>query len=186
MPSLHTQAAPAEPAMSPRQLRRHRIAIVAGVAALVALGVFWVLVLTGQLTPSNPDRLADRAWARRAEATCKPVATAIAKLPNAGEARDVAQRIDGLAKATALLRPMVAKLASSLPASTGDQKAVRGWLADWQIYLADREAYIDALRREGGRAKPLFRSIHGTTADQTITSFADLNSMSSCATPLDL
>lgn len=169
-----------------RQLVWHRIAIVGGVGAFVALGVFWALALTGKLTPHNPDRLGDRAWAKRAEATCKPVEDAIAKLPNAGKARTPVDRADALDRGSAWLRVMVTKLRADRPDSPDGRRTVRAWLDDWQVYLEDRQAFSHNLRAKGGRAKPLFRAVHGSTAKQTITDFAQANSIPSCGAPLDL
>lgn len=178
--------APLRSDASRRRLAWHRIAILGGVGAFVALGVFWALALTGTLTPHNPDRLGDRTWARRAEAICKPVEDEIAKLPNAGAAKNAADRADALDRGTALLRGMVTKLRADLPESADGRRTVRAWLDDWHVYLEDRQAFSDNLRAKGGRAKPLFRSIHGSTAKETITDFAELNSISSCGAPLDL
>jgi hypothetical protein len=174
-----------DPAIPAAKLRQHHWAVIGGIGAFVVLAIFWALVFTGTLTPKNPDRLADRAWVHRTDAQCKKVQDAINRLPNAGKATSAAARADSLQRGSDLLTGLVADVRADQP-DTADQRAVvRSWLADWDFYLADRAAYIHALRTEGGSAKPLMRPIHGSTAKQTITDFADANGMGNCEAPLD-
>lgn len=172
-------------AVPPEKLHRHHWAVIGGLGAFVALAVFWALVFTGTLTPKNPDRLHDRAWVQRADARCKKVQDAINRLPNAGKVSSAAARADSLERGSDLLTAMVADFRADPPSSTDEASVVRSWLADWNFYLGDRAAYIQALRTQGGSAKPLLRPIHGSTAKQTITDFADANGMSDCDAPLD-
>lgn len=168
-----------------RRQGRRRTAILAGSGVFVVMVVFWALVFTGMLTPHNPDRLPDRAWAKRSDAICEPVTNVIAALPNAGRARSGADRANTLDKGTAMLQNMLTALETNRPNTTDGQKTVAAWLADWHIYMGDREAFSNNLRREGGKAKPLFTQVHGSTAKQRITDFADANSMQNCEAPID-
>ena len=56
---------------------------------------------------------------------------------------------------------------------------------DWRTYLADRQAYVEALRA-GSEAAPEFTARGGRAISTTIDHFADVNDMADCATPRDL
>ena len=170
----------------PGPSRRRAFALLAGFGVFAAMIVYWALVFTGTLTPKNPDKLADRTWAKRSDAACTPYYNAVGKLPNAGTAKTGEQRAAVLDQGTAMVREMVGKLETIQP-NTADQRAtVAKWLADWQLYIKDRDAFAANLRRIGGDAQPLFTANRDGNSKQAITDFADANSMYNCEPPIDM
>ena len=66
-----------------------------------------------------------------------------------------------------------------------DARITALWLADWRTHLADRDRYVAAL--ESGSTEPAqFTARGGRSITTTIDHFAEVNSMPSCATPLDV
>jgi hypothetical protein len=165
--------------------RRARLAIGTGVAAFVAIGIFWVLVFTGAISQKNPDRLSDRAWVARTEQRCKPVRDGIDNLPNAGNAKTADQRAATLDEGTGRLDRLVTDMAGDLPGPADEQRVVKLWLDDWHVYLNDRRTYAAALRSHAD-AQPLFTARHGESVKDAITNFADVNDMGGCEPPTDM
>jgi hypothetical protein len=63
---------------------------------------------------------------------------------------------------------------------------MEGWLADWRIYLIDREDYAERLATDPEARLLLDESQLGDPVDKTIEIFAQVNGISDCATPGDL
>ena len=164
----------------------NRIAVGAGIAAFLLIAMFWAAIFGGVFTRPNPDQLADASWATKAAAICKPAAAAIADLPNATTASSASARADLLDRGTEVLVPMVEQLdALPLPTSTDDQTIVKGWRADWKVYLQDRRNFATALRHDP-KAKPLLTETHGGWDTDAIDTMARANDIASCATPGDM
>lgn len=166
--------------------RTNRIAVGAGIAGFLIMGLFWAAIFAGKFNSRNPDAMRDQAWTSNAEYICTPAATAISKLPNATTTKSAAERADLLDQGTAMLTPMVAKLRQiQRPAHALDQKIVDGWLQDWEIYLGDRKAYAQALRKDPA-AKPLLTETHGGWDTDAIDAMARANNLDSCVSPPDM
>ena len=164
----------------------NRLAIWAGVAAFVVFGLYWVAIFTGQFHLTNPDKLHDAAWGKRVQTICQPAATYINNLPNASTSKIAIQRADLLDKGTAALVPMVRRLeAAEPPATAKEQAVVAAWLKDWNVYLGDRTAFAEALRKNPV-AKPLLTQTHGGWDTDAIDEMANANNAPDCATPQDM
>ena len=108
-------------ATAPVRRRRLRPAVVAVLVALAALAVMWVYILFFADT-ANPNRLADRAWAKQAETICKGYADQIKVLPDATMFADVKPKAEAMRQravvgkqVTDLLTAMVAGLRATPP-----------------------------------------------------------------------
>lgn len=167
-------------------LRRRSTQVVVAVivAAMVAMWglVLYRAVFEGREAP--PDRLGDPAFATAAQARCDAALGDVAALPAATDSTSAADRADVVDEANASFAAMLVDLAALAPAGE-DGEIVTEWLADWRTYLADREAYADALR-----ADPEARLLVTAKDSQQITEFIDAfaadNRMTACATPLDV
>tara|TARA_B100000029_G_scaffold205678_1_gene203544 strand:+ start:178 stop:702 length:525 start_codon:yes stop_codon:yes gene_type:complete len=166
----------------------HRTLVLrAFLAVLVgAMGVLWVYAFF--LAPSgNPDRVEDRAWATAAEARCAQALSEIALLPTAASAPDPATRADDLDEATAVVRAMVDDLAALSGGTEDDRDLVAHWLADWEVYVADRLSHAERLRTEGD-VKPLLTALASGAGSvlERMNGFARVNDMESCLDPGDM
>lgn len=154
---------------------------------IVATVVFWLWIFSGAPKRSNPDRLADRAYVEQTHERCRELRTALDRLPGADEAKDATARADVLDQANILVSAMVDEIEADGPTAGDDGQRLRGWFGDWRVYLGDREAYAEALRRDPeARMTMSENAAFGDGVDKTIEVFADVNDMPDCATPGDV
>lgn len=107
-------------------------------------------------------------------------------IPRALEAESPEERATQLVRSNALFTSMVADLREDAPpAGTRDGALVGQWLADWDVYLDDRDAYrarlelgVDTAFEVSARDRRQITS--------SIDLFADVNGMPSCMTPGDV
>lgn len=160
---------------------------VLAIVVVVATVIFWLWVFAGGADKPNPDRLADRAYVARTEATCLSLVQDLKHLPNAARIHSATHRADVLDQATAEVQAMVDTIEADAPRHGTDALSLRDWFADWHAYLGDRRAYARELR-----ANPKARFTVSTNkrlhagVDDTIETFADVNAMPDCATPGDV
>lgn len=152
---------------------------VLGVVAMVAIALFWIWIFSGAPARQNPDRIQDRAWVERAEATCAATKTRIAERTAPAGRQDQAARADAIDASTEDLRVMLDELRSPLPDGEGDREVVGPWLADWDRLLGDRTTYADAVRVDPD-ARFLTTEKFNDPLDRVIEIFADVNDMPSC------
>ena len=170
----------------PARPRRFPIGRTLGVLAALALAGFWIWILSGAPSRSNPDRVADREWAARAEATCAAARDRLDGLPPARDAATAEDRARIVDRGTDELTSMVDALADDLPADDGDAANVRRWLADYRRYLDARRDYAARLRRDPD-AQLLYPERFGDPLDRVLDVFAeDVNEIDSCGTPGDI
>lgn len=159
---------------------------VAMVVAILAMVVFWAWIFAGGPRKANPDRLRDRAFVQRTADRCDALRTDLRTLPNAAATNNAAARADVLDRANTRVAAFVRAVEADAPRRGDDVKSVRGWLADWRRYLADRGDFSRRLRRDPKAQLRLSQSPLKDGVDQTIEVFADVNDMASCATPGDV
>lgn len=176
-----TPTEPADGDAGPEGLSsRARAWRVAGVAGMLVIALFWIWIFSGAAREQNPDRLDDRAWVERAEATCATTqATIDARTAGAGT-QSRAARADDIDASTEDLRAMLAALADPLPEGASDREVVSRWLDDWDRLLDDRDAYADAVRVNPD-ARYLTEEKFDDPLDRVVETFADVNDMPSCA-----
>src|SRR4051794_23730795 len=110
-----------------------------------ALILFWIWILSGAPKKQNPDRLDDRAWVSRAEATCAAAMHRIDELPPAQATKAAGARADVVAQANDELSAMLDRLSADPVTDTSDAELVRQWLADWRRYVGNRQDYARRL-----------------------------------------
>lgn len=175
----------------PARRRRFRPTVVAVLVALAALAAMWIYIFFFADT-TNPNRLADRAWAKQAEATCERYADQIKVLPDATTFADVKPKAEAMRQravvgqqVTDLLTSMVATLRATPPADAISADAVNRWLADYDTYLGDRHRQLGywAAGEDPSFAET---AVDGKPISLGMDDFADANDMASCDVPRDL
>lgn len=166
--------------------------------ALIALGVL-VVGITAMYTYAfffatrkSPDRVPDRAWAASAEQICATDRQRIYALPPARSFRDIEplaealrQRAVVLDQANAILAEQLADLKALPVADAGTQKLIDQWLADYGVYLRDRQIHADELK--AGKDTPFTETTYkGSPMSNRMDAFARVNLMRSCQVPGDL
>ncbi|MDG2426805.1 MAG: hypothetical protein P8M16_00135 [Acidimicrobiales bacterium] len=153
---------------------------------VVAMGVLWVYAFF--LAPAgNPDRMEDRSWPEAAQVRCLAARAEIALLPTARQAGSPDERAKDLDEATVIIRNLVNDLVV-LPGGTDhDRSLVALWIADWEIYLADRLAHAERLRSDGD-VKPLLTALPSGSGSvlERMNGFARVNDFEACLDPGDM
>jgi hypothetical protein len=159
--------------------------------AIVGMVGMWVYVLYLAFGPGRQppaDRLEDPAFAEAAQQRCADAVDAVEDLPVASQTGSAAARAEVLDEANGIFATMLGDLDDLRDlAPAGDQRErTTAWLDDWQVLLADREAYADALRADP-EARLLISEKPGTGRHITgwIDEFALANKMDDCVTPND-
>jgi len=153
---------------------------------VVAMVVLWIYAFF--LAPSgNPDRLEDRSWPVAAEARCLMARAAIAELPPAARAPDVATRADDIDLATDVVVNLVADLGQLSGGTADDHVMIEKWLADWDGYSGDRRHHAVRLRLEGD-VRPLLTALPSGSGSfvKRMNGFARVNDMEACLDPGDM
>jgi hypothetical protein len=179
-----------QPERQPKRRLVRPATIVIG-AIFVVLGVMWIYAWffapTGQV-----DQFHDAAWSSRAESICTTTRNRVADLPSAFSFKDVQpkslaleQRAGVLDQVTALLRTQIADLRSVAPTDAKARKGVTVWLADWDGYLASRDA--QAARMRAGIDEPFtVKEEGGAPVTLRMDEFATTNGMPDCIVPDDI
>jgi hypothetical protein len=151
----------------------------------------WIYVLYLAFGPGRQppiDRLDDPTFARAAEERCVAAVAEVDELPVANASPNAAARADVLDQANATFAAMLDDLDGMVDlAPAGDQRRrTTEWLADWRIYLGDRQDYAESLRTDpGARLLVSEKPGQGQQITGWIDEFAKANRMPSCASPLD-
>ncbi len=167
---------------------RGRLAIVVVIVALVSMWGYVLFLAFGPGRQPPVDRLDDPAFAQAAEERCAAAVARVDELPAASASPTAEERAEVLDQADAVYRSMLDDLDDMTGlAPAGDQRRrAQEWLADWRVYLGDREAYADALRADPD-ARLLVSSKPGEGRQITgwIDEFAKANRAPSCVSPVD-
>ncbi len=178
---------PAAGTDTPPQRRGFTIGRVLAIVVVVAIVIFWFLVLSGWFNKRNPDYLKDRSFVSRTADRCAAARRAINHLPPASTSRSASDRADAIDTATDRLATMVDAIAADVPNNPSDAAIVKSWVADWRVYLGNRRDYTTRLRKKP-RAQFLVdeKPKAGDPYDAVIKNFADANDMPDCAPTLDV
>lgn len=160
--------------------RRAKVWLGVGIGTMVAIALFWAWVFSGAPKRVNPDRLEDREWVERAQATCAATMARIDERTTAAGEQTQAARAADIDTSTGELRAMLAELEDPLPGPPSDREVVEPWLADWRDVLENRDDYAEAIRRDAD-AKYLTVEKFGDQLETVIETFADVNDMPACA-----
>jgi hypothetical protein len=169
-------------------LSRTKVLLSVVVLGLVSMWVYVVYLAVGPGRQPPIDRLDDPAFAAAAGPRCREAVADVERLPVASETHSPAERAAVLGEANEIFAGMLDDLEGMADlAPAGDQRErTEAWLADWQVLLADREAYADALARDEA-AEMLISEKPGTGRHITgwVDEFALANKIDDCATPSD-
>lgn len=168
----------------PSRWRPSRVLVTVVVLAMVAMWGYVLYLAFGPGRQAPPDRLDDPSFAVAAQARCDAALDVVATLPAATESQTASDRAEVVEDANDVFAGMLDDLAELAPAGE-DGELVREWLADWGTYLADREAYADAIRADP-EAQLLVSAKDHDQITEHLDAFAADNRMTACATPLDV
>jgi len=156
---------------------------VIGMAAFLGLTIFWIWAFANRDSVAHPDEFDDPVFVVAAEALCADRQAVIAGFPLATAAEGAIERGLLVEQGTEQLARMVAELRSlPLPADPKGADGVGRWLTDYEIYLEDRRAYAEILAT--GDDPPFLISASASEAARVtdlLTTYAEVNEMSSCA-----
>ena len=176
---------------APRRTRRVRPGLVLIGIGVVLLVAMWIYIYAFADT-SNPNKLPDQAWTKKAEAICAGFGTQIKALPDATtfakikpKSEAIRQRAVVGQQVTDLLTQMVAALRASPSSDPVTRAAVDRWLGDYDTYLGDRHRQLDAW---AAGQDPQFAetAVGGKPISLGMDDFADANGMDACQVPQDL
>jgi hypothetical protein len=168
----------------PRRWTAGRVALLVIVMAMLAMWGYVLYLAFGPGRQPPPDQLADPSFGQAAQAVCEAAHVDVGALPPAVEAQTAAERAEIVAEANERFATMVDDLEPLAPDGE-DGEIVAEWIADWRTYLADREAYADALRSDP-EARLYVTAKDSEQVTEYIDAFAADNHMAACATPIDV
>ncbi len=160
-----------------RKSRLRKVLLIVGVVGFV---VFWAWALFFA-SKEAVNKIDDRGWAERAEATCVDYDARIRAL-DAQASPDLEVRADLVVESTDLLSAMLDDITAVAPTDEKGQALVPLWEADYRTLLEDRYRYADKLR--GGQDGPFTETaVEGVPITERIETFAGDNEIPSCAPP---
>jgi hypothetical protein len=168
----------------PKTWRASRVLVTVAVVIMVAMWGYVLYLAFGPGRQPPPDRLADPAFARLAQATCESAHREVRELPPAIEAETAEERAEIVDEANARFSAMIDEIEPLAPGGE-DGEIVAAWIADWRTYLQDRSAYAAALRTDP-QARLFVTARDREQVTEYIDAFAADNHMAACATPIDV
>ena len=154
-----------------------------GMAAFLGMVLFWIWVFANGDSIDHPNQFDDPVYLEAAEAACAARQAELAELPLATAAEDPVERGQLLERGTAIIEDMLADLrALGLPSDPEGAEVIPLWLADYEVYMADRRAYAEVLAEGRDEAFLLSASESaGGRVTDVIGTVAEVNNMPSCA-----
>ncbi|MFN3255365.1 MAG: hypothetical protein ACE37B_06690 [Ilumatobacter sp.] len=139
----------------------------------------WALFFSSK---DSVNRIEDRVWAERAEATCAPVKAELKRLETLADP-DLDVRADLVVRSTDLLSRMLDDLMATPPTDDKGMAIVPDWISDYRTLLQDRYNYAERLR--AGNNVPFTESgVSNVPITERIEKFTIDNEMTSCAPPI--
>lgn len=173
-----------DPEARSRRPRPMQVVLLVIVVGMLAMWGYVLYLAFGPGRQAPPDRLDDPTFATAAQARCEQALAQVAELPRATQAHTPAERAAVVDRANAVFAAMLGDLDLLTPTGE-DGRLVHAWLADWHIYLQDREAYAAALHSDP-EARLLVSPKHSQQITEYLDAFAADNRMPACATPIDV
>lgn len=176
---------------SPRPSERSRPLRTLALVAIVSFVGLWGYVLylaffEGRQPPA--DRLDDPAFAVAAEERCDDALSQVDELPSATSTATPQERAVVLDEANEIYDSMLGDLEglTHLVTDSDERERTEAWLADWRIFLGDREDFADRLS-EGTDSRMLVSEKEGEGRHITgwVDEFALANKMDSCISASD-
>ena len=159
---------------------------IALLVAVIVIALMWAFILSPfSKRDDPPTTLKDTTYTASAEKLCAATQAKIAALPKAETAQSPEERAQVLTQANGLVADLVAQLHALEPKVEVDRHYTDQWVADWDSYLASREAYAQVLA-SGKDARFAVQAEGGHPITERMDGFALLNDMPSCQVPLDV
>jgi hypothetical protein len=160
------------------------------VTVCVLIAVMWVYAY-GFAPRESFNKINDEAWQTRAQAHCKKAEDQRFSIQDltpirADDPAALATKAKLVEAATDTLEAAINLIASDRPSDAKGQELVPEWIADYRIYIADRRAFIVALRTATKRPYFAETAVEGVPVSERISKFARENNMKTCQTPYDL
>ena len=157
--------------------KRRNIGLKIAAAVGVASGLLWLGAIIAGLAgyeSKASDYLTDRTFPNAAEPICAATMKRVKAFPDAHLSPTPAARAKVINETTGLLSDMLVELRKVVPA-TADAKWIRLWISDWEVHLDEPE-----------KAEFFESPKGGGQVSKSVSQFAELNEMPSCATPGDV
>ena len=169
-----------------KNLREFSIGKVISVVLLLTIALFWIWALSPLAPSGHPDKLDDSSFATEAKILCSLAEKELKEIPFALEAASPDERADQIDQGTAIYRALVLDLSSIAPdENTRDGRLVRLWLADYSVYLDDRDTYAGKFRDGIDEAFTVTKKGSRWVTDP-VDEFAKANKIRECLVPLDV
>ncbi|MBD29336.1 MAG: hypothetical protein CL453_00015 [Acidimicrobiaceae bacterium] len=167
-------------------LRKFSIGRVISVLLLLAIALFWIWALSPLAPSGHPDKLDNSSFADEAKILCSLAEDELEEIPFAFEVASPSERADQIDRGTAIYRALISDLLSIAPdENTRDGRLVRLWLADYSVYLDDRDAYAAKFRNGIDEAFTVTKKGSRWVTDP-VDEFAKGNKIRECLVPLDV
>lgn len=154
--------------------------------AVLLIALMWAYILSPwSKRGDTPTTLKDTSYTAAAEEICATSQAKIAELPKAETAKSPEERATVLTEANGLVADLVTQLHALQPKVEDDRQFTDQWIADWDSYLASREAYARLLA-SGKDDRFAVEAEGGHPITERMDGFALLNDMPSCQVPLDV
>lgn len=160
--------------------RTHLVGRVLVLLALLALVTFWVWALFFA-SKTAVNKVEDRQWAERAEATCAEVKIQLRELDEQ-TSTDLDERAALVEQSTDLLSQMLDDITVVMPTDEKGRAIAPEWVADYRTLLEDRYEYA-AMLRSGVDGPFTETAVNNVPITERIETFAGDNEMSSCSPP---
>ena len=137
------------------------------------------------------NKINDEAWQARSQAHCKTAENQRFSIQDLTPMKPddptaLTKKAKLVETATNTLETAINLIASDRPSDAKGQELVPRWIADYRIYIADRRAFIVALRTATKRPYFAETEVEGVPVSERISKFARENNMKTCQTPYDL
>jgi hypothetical protein len=156
--------------------------VLAGVT-IALIASMWLYAWLPFPRPRAADVLDDTSFAAAAEPICEATITELRELPFVTQDSPPDELAAVVARSNVGLRSMVAEL-EALPRPGGrDGELLGRFFGDWEVHLADRDAWVERLR--SGDVGPFTETVirNGDGATGYLAEFAEVNDMASCGAP---
>ena len=160
------------------------------VSVCVLIAVMWVYAF-GFAPRESFNKINDEAWQARAQAHCKKAEDQRFSLEDltpmkVDDPAALLKKAKIVEAATDTLENAINLIAADRPTDAKGQELVPKWIADYRVYIADRRAFIVALRTTSKRPYFAETDVEGVPVSERIGKFARENNMKTWQTPYDL
>jgi hypothetical protein len=166
--------------------RKFAFGKVISVVLLLTITLFWIWALSPLAPSGHPDKLDDSSFADEAKVLCGIAEEKLEEIPYAFSVKSPDERADQIDQGTAIYRNLLSELLLIAPEeNTRDGRLVRLWIADYALYLDDRDNYAEQFRDGIDEAFTVTKKGSRWVTDP-VDEFAKGNKIRECLVPLDV